>query len=257
MLERPGVLHIEARIAEVVLLRSGSVVGQHLRGYREGLMAGTTIEDGVDSLIDLVDIRVVAFAPLESKLEIVAAVQVALRPRAASGPFKHPCRIFKLVGCRTCFGISRNILEIEGRACETGLIAKREEELAPADAEIEQEIIGDLAGPESLKNVGRLDLPPTGILGNKCILRVAAEETILFVVQPDEAELVLGIDLPVAAQVGIRLVVDVHYGITRLIRHRKDSLRQMVPALGAEQPPTISQKGTAKTGRGVEGHIKR
>src|SRR5258705_30318 len=84
-------------------------------------------------------------------------------------------------------------------------------------------------------------------LDSKCILRVGGEETILFVVQPDEAELVLGIDLPVAAQVGIRLVVDVHYGIADLIRHRKDSLAEIVPAIGAEQPPTISQNGTAKT----------
>src|SRR5205823_13639315 len=78
-----------------------------------------------------------------------------------------------------------------------------------------------------------------------------------FVVKPDETELVLRVDLEVAAQIGVGLVVYVHGGYIGLIHDRKYPLVQIVTAIRTEQPPLVTQKRATKTGGGVSRHVKR
>jgi hypothetical protein len=70
-------------------------------------------------------------------------------------------------------------------------VAKREDDFVPADPEIQQEVTCNLAGPQPLENVSRLDLEPTGVLSNELIGSIAAEKAVLFVVKPYKTELVL------------------------------------------------------------------
>src|SRR5213592_5316161 len=93
----PSVLQVEAGIPKIVLLSRWGVVGHNFEGRREGLRPA--VVDSVDALTNFVNVGVVAVAPLETKLEIVIAAPIRLVPRAACGPFQHPRRILKFVGC--------------------------------------------------------------------------------------------------------------------------------------------------------------
>ena len=75
---------------------------------------------------------------------------------------------------------------------------------------------------------------PTGVRSNKLIRGVPAEKAILLVVEPDEAELVLRVDLEIAPQVGIGLMIDVFHGVACLIGHRENALVQVVTTIRAE-----------------------
>src|SRR4029077_18304134 len=86
---------------------------------------------------------------------------------------------------------------------------------------------------------------------------VAAEKAILLVVEPDQAELVLRIDLPIAAQVCVGLMVDVHHRSARLVRHCENPLVQIVTAIRAEEPPSVLHDWAAKPGGSVPGHVER
>ena len=98
----PSVLQVEAGIPKIVLLSRWGVVGHNFEGRREGLRPA--VVDSVDALTNFVNVGVVAVAPLETKLEIVIAAPIRLVPRAACGPFQHPRRILKFVGCCACLG---------------------------------------------------------------------------------------------------------------------------------------------------------
>ena len=115
-----------------------------------------------------------------------------------------------------------------------GLVAEREDDLVPADAEIEKEIVGDLAGPQSLHNVSWLNLFPARVFRDELVRRVAPEEAVLFVIKPDEAEFVLGVDLSIAAEVCVGLVIYVDDGVVRLISYRENALPEVITTIGAK-----------------------
>src|SRR5260370_39528523 len=100
-----------------------------------------------------------------------------------------------------------------------------------------------MAGPKALQDVGRLDLKPARFLSHKRIGGVSPEEAVLFVVKPDEAELVFGIDLVIAAEGGVSLVVDVHHRNTGLIGYGVYFVAHVVSAVGARKPPLGPREG--------------
>src|SRR5215475_8371571 len=97
------------------------------------------------------------------------------------------------------------------------LIAEWEYFFVVASANVQQEVIRELACPQPLQDVCGLDLKPGCFWRDEEVTGVRTEETVLFVIQPDEAELVFRIELPIAAQISIGLVVDVLLRISRLI----------------------------------------
>src|SRR4029077_10337767 len=101
------------------------------------------------------------------------------------------------------------------------------------------------------------NLLPTRFRSNVVISGIAAEESILFVVEPDEAEFVLGIHLKVASQVGICLVIDVVHWRARLVRHRENPLVQVVTAIRTEEPPLVPHERATETGGSVSSHVER
>src|SRR5262249_61673961 len=62
------------------------------------------------------------------------------------------------------------------------LITQRKDHLVVAEPRVQQKIIRDLAGPQCLQNVRRLDLKPTCFLAHELIRGVAPEKTVLLVV---------------------------------------------------------------------------
>src|SRR5256884_5154414 len=98
----PSVLQVEAGIAKIVFLSRRGVVSHDLEGCGEGDLR--TTEDSVDTLIHLIDVRVVAVAPFKPKLEIVRASPIGFVPRTACGPFEHPRRVYKFIRGGARFG---------------------------------------------------------------------------------------------------------------------------------------------------------
>src|SRR5262249_21070511 len=141
-------------------------------------------------------------------------------------------RVYELEGRRSALLRIPRILQVQSD--RAWLVAQRKDEFVPTDSEIQNQIISDLAGPQPLQNVRGLDLFPASVLGNKLIRRVAAEEAILFVVKPDEAELVFLVDLKVAPQIGIGLVIDVDYWIASSIGHCENSLSEVITPVRSE-----------------------
>src|SRR2546429_5431238 len=75
-LEVPSVLQVEAGIAKIVFLSRRGVVSHDLEGCGEGDLR--TTEDSVDTLIHLIDVRVVAVAPFKPNWKLCAPAQLAL-----------------------------------------------------------------------------------------------------------------------------------------------------------------------------------
>ncbi len=80
---RPSILKEEAGIPKVVLLRRRSVISHNLERLRKDWLGRrVAVEDRVDPLIYIVDVRVVVLSPFEAKLEIVAAMPIRLCTRS-------------------------------------------------------------------------------------------------------------------------------------------------------------------------------
>ena len=90
--------------------------------------------------------------------------QLGLYQEPPAVHFKNPRRICKLVRRGSGFGGAGNVLDVKGRRGHTGLVAEREDDFVVADTKIQNEVVGDLAGPEALQDVGRLNLQPAGFL---------------------------------------------------------------------------------------------
>src|ERR1700722_17029311 len=119
------------------------------------------------------------------------------------------------------------------------LISQRKHFFVVAGANIYEEVVCDLTGPQGLQNVCGFDLKPAGLRSYELKGSVAAEEAVLLVVKPDEAELVPLVQLPIAAQGGVGLVINIGGRIASLITNRENTPANIVAAVGSEQPPSI------------------
>src|SRR5262249_34494884 len=121
-------------------------------------------------------------------------------------------------------------------------------------AHIDQQIVGDLAGPKCLQDIRRLDLPPGCLWAHQ--RRVPAEKTVLLVVKPNKTKFVFWIDLPVAAQVRIRLVGCVGDGVTSSNRKGNKDRTQVVAPIRTEEPQSVPQQWSARAGGRVAEHYR-
>src|ERR1035441_4119987 len=113
------------------------------------------------------------------------------------------------------------------------------------------------AGPLSLQNVCRLDLPPRSVGAYEGVGGIAAEEAVLLVVPPHEVEVVVGRKLVVAANRKVTLMIGIGGGCAVRIAYREDTFLQVVKPPGAEEPPPVFDKRTAEVGGDVARHDER
>ena len=122
---------------------------------------------------------------------------------------------------------------------------KRKYFLVISNAGVEQEIVGNLCGPQQFENVGRFDLHPACILRNKLERSIAAIESVLRIVEPDAAESIFRIDLPIETHRSIRLVIDIRNRRSAGGLYGEDAFSNVVTAIGSEEPQFILYEWSA------------
>src|SRR5437764_15003333 len=100
------------------------------------------------------------------------------------------------------------------------------------------------------------DLPPTVVMSDKLKSGVTPEEAILLVVKPHKTKFVFWIDLPIAAQVGIGLVIHIMHRYVILVCHRQNPLAEVITPVRTKQPPPVSNDGSTEARRSVQSHVK-
>src|ERR1700675_1644171 len=204
-LDGPGVLHKDAGVIHVGLYGERGVINEHVEG-----VSRTTVELFLNTLIHGVEVWVESASYLKPRLQVVCSSPAVFVIGGASRELPHPGRIYESKRRSASFRRERRIGCVDSSCRRAWGVREREHLFVPAKADVGQQVGCNLGGPQTLKNVGGLDLQPTSFWRYKLEARVAAIKAILLIVEPNQADLVLRVGLPVEAQRRVGLVVNVH-----------------------------------------------